>query len=142
MERIFIWYGSPGRSDAESSTDRQVQKAYKERGEEYLRLGIHGTYVAVDWDCCIADGSCIDACPVQVFQWYRIENDIPAIKMANIVSAGSGNDHSQEGRLDYSDKSDPIREHNCIYCMACVTVCPTQSIKVDQANTEIHKKYS
>jgi hypothetical protein len=62
--------------------------------------------------------------------------------MANIVSAGSGNDHSQEGRLDYSDKSDSVREHNYIYCMACVTVYPTQSIKFDEANTEIHKKYS
>ena len=38
--------------------------------------------------------------------------------MANIVSAWSGNDHSQEGQLDCSDKSDPMREHNYIYCVA------------------------
>lgn len=96
----------------------------------------------MDWDCCIADGSCIAACPVQVFQWYRTENDLPAIKMANIVSAGSGNDQSQEGQLDYSDKSDMMREHNCINCMACVTLFPTQFLKVDETNTQIHKKYS
>ncbi|HEU5172868.1 MAG TPA: hypothetical protein VFT83_04995 [Nitrososphaeraceae archaeon] len=63
----------PGGSDAESSTDQQVQKAYKERAEEYLPIGIHVTYVAVDCDCCIADDSCIAACPLKVFQWYRRE---------------------------------------------------------------------
>jgi NAD-dependent dihydropyrimidine dehydrogenase PreA subunit len=30
-------------------------------------LWVHGTYVGVDWDSCIADGSCIEVCPVQVF---------------------------------------------------------------------------
>jgi NAD-dependent dihydropyrimidine dehydrogenase PreA subunit len=67
----LVW--GPGGSDAELPTDQQVQKAYKERGEEYLPIRIHVTYVAVDWDCCIADDSCIAACPVQVFQWYRTE---------------------------------------------------------------------
>ena len=65
--------------------------------------------VAVDWDSCVADGACIEACPVQVFQWYRTE------------------------------KADPIREHDCIWCMACVSVCPPQAIKVDQSNVEKHE---
>ena len=39
--------------------------------------------------------------------------------MANATSAGSGQDHERDGRLDYTDKSDPIREHDCIWCMAC-----------------------
>jgi NAD-dependent dihydropyrimidine dehydrogenase PreA subunit len=43
------------------------------------------------------------------------------------------------GRKDYTDKSDPVREHDCIWCMACVTVCPTQAIKVDETNLEVHK---
>ena len=30
--------------------------------------GIHGTHVAVDFDICIGDGSCIDVCPVEVFE--------------------------------------------------------------------------
>jgi ferredoxin len=38
-----------------------------------------------------------------------------------------------------TDKSDPVKEHDCIWCMACVTVCPTQAIKVDEANLEVHK---
>jgi ferredoxin len=46
--------------------------------------------VAVDWDSCYAHGACIEACPVQVFQWYRTEQDIPAIEMANATSSGTG----------------------------------------------------
>jgi NAD-dependent dihydropyrimidine dehydrogenase PreA subunit len=61
----FIW--GPGRSDAEFSSNEQVQEAYKSRGEGYVPLGVHGTYVGVDCDSCIADGACIEACPVQVF---------------------------------------------------------------------------
>jgi len=37
-------------------------------------------------------------------------------------------------------KSDPIREHDCIWCMAWVSVCPPQAIKVDQASLEYHEK--
>ena len=63
----FVW--GPGRPDAETSTKPEVQKAYKTRGEEYIPLDVHRTMVAVDWDSCYADGACIEACPVQVFQW-------------------------------------------------------------------------
>ena len=97
----FVW--GPGRSDAETSTKPEVQEAYKARAEEYLPLGVHGTMVAVDWDSCYADGACIEACPVQVFQWYRTENDVPVIEMANATSAGTGEDHDREGRKDYTD---------------------------------------
>ena len=44
-------------------------------------LGIHGTTVAVDWDSCVAAGSCMSVCPVQTFQWFRTEKDIPADKL-------------------------------------------------------------
>jgi NAD-dependent dihydropyrimidine dehydrogenase PreA subunit len=93
----------------------------------------------VDWDSCTADGACIEACPVQLFQWYRSEPDLPAVEMTNATSAGIGENHDQERRKDYTDKSDPVKEHDCIWCMACVTVCPTQAIKVDEANLEVHK---
>ncbi len=33
------------------------------------QLGIWGTDVCVDFDICIADGACIDACPVNVYEW-------------------------------------------------------------------------
>ena len=134
----FVW--GPGRPDAETSTNVEVQEAYKGRGEAYVPLGVHGTMVAVDWDSCFADGACIEACPVQVFQWYRTEQDVPAIEMANATSEGTGENSMKDARKDYTDKSDPIREHDCIWCMACVSVCPPQAIKVDQANLEPHEK--
>ena len=133
----FVW--GPGRA-VEASEKEEVRKAYEDRGEQLVPLGVHGTMVALDWDSCIADGACIEACPVQVYQWYRTEQDVPGIEMQNATSAGTGEDHSRDGRKDFTDKSDPIREHDCIWCMACVSVCPTQAIKVDQANLEYHEK--
>ena len=133
----FVW--GPGRTDAESAQNEEVQAAYKARGEEQVPLGVSGTMVAVDWDSCVADGACIEACPVQVFQWYRTEKDVPATKAANETFEGTGSSVKEE-RKDYTDKADPIREHDCIWCMACVSVCPPQAIKVDQSNLEQHEK--
>ena len=132
----FVW--GPG-APKEALENEEVKSAYQTRGEEMAPLGVHGTMVAVDWDSGVADGACIEACPVQVFQWYRTENDVPAVQMANATSAGTGSGVKEE-RKDYTDKADPIREHDCIWCMACVSVCPPQAIKVDQANLEFHEK--
>jgi NAD-dependent dihydropyrimidine dehydrogenase PreA subunit len=43
---------------------------------------------------------------------------------------------SERRGKDYNDKSYPIREHDCIGGMECVTVCPTQAIEVDEGNLE------
>ena len=137
-EHFHIVWG-PGRADGESSTSDEVQAALKERGEPHEPLGVSGTMVAVDWDSCVADGACIEACPVQVFQWYRTEKDIPASRAVGETFEGSGQTAKDE-RADYTDKADPIREHDCIWCMACVSVCPPQAIKVDQANVEHHDR--
>ena len=59
--------------------------------------------------------------------------------MVNATSSGSGST-GKEYRLDDTDKSDPIREHECIWRMACVTVCPPTAVKVDQANLELHQR--
>lgn len=60
---------------------------------------------------------------------------------ANATSEGTGENSLRDGRKkDYTDKSDPIREHDCIWCMACVSVCPPQAIKLDQAYLEFHEK--
>ena len=48
----------------------------------------------------------------------------------------------KDERKDYTDKADPIREHDCIWCMACVSVCPPQAVKVDQSSLEFHEKES
>ena len=139
----FMW--GPGKtanadgSPVETANNQDVQNAYKSRGEEYVPLGVSGTMVAVDWDSCVADGACIESCPVQVFQWYRTEKDIPASTVVDQTFEGTGSSLKDE-RKDYTDKADPIREHDCIWCMACVSVCPPQAIKVDQSNQEYHEK--
>ena len=133
----FMW--GPGRSDAEAFSNEDVKAAYAARGEEQVPLGVSGTMVAIDWDSCIADGACIEACPVQVFQWYRTEKDMPAVDIVGETFDGSGSAVKEE-RNDYTDKADPIREHDCIWCMACVSVCPPEAVKVDQSNQEAHEK--
>lgn len=72
-------------------------------------LGIHGTAVAVDFDICVADGACIEACPVNVFEWFETP-----------------------GHPASEKKADPLRESECIFCMACETVCPPVAIKITQ----------
>ena len=125
-------------SKAEALVDEEVVAAYASRKEEQVPLGVSGTMVAVDWDSCVADGACIEACPVQVFKWYRTEKDIPAKDVVGQTFEGTGSDVKDE-RKDLTDKADPIREHDCIWCMACVSVCPPQAIMVDQSNLEAHQ---
>ena len=143
---FHIMWG-PGRttnadgSQVEALADSDVVAAYAARNEEQVPLGVSGTMVAVDWDSCIADGACIEACPVQVFQWYRTEKDIPAKDIVGQTFEGTGSNVKDE-RKDYTDKADPILEHDCIWCMACVSVCPPQAIKVDQGNVEAHENAS
>lgn len=137
-EHYHIMWG-PGREGVEAASNDEVKAAYEARGEKLVPLGVSGTMVAVDWDSCVADGACIEACPVQVFQWYRTEKDIPASEVVGKSFDGSGSTEKDQ-RKDYTDKADPIREHDCIWCMACVSVCPPQAIKVDQSNQEHHDK--
>ncbi len=136
-EHYHVMWG-PGKEDEAANND-EVKAAYAARKEEIVPLGVSGTMVAVDWDSCVADGACIEACPVQVFQWYRTEKDIPAKDVVGQTFEGTGSTEKDQ-RTDYTDKADPIREHDCIWCMACVSVCPPQAIKVDQANQEHHDK--
>jgi len=132
----WVW---PSQGLVEASKNKDVLADYKKHGEKMEKIGVSGTMVAVDWDSCVADGACIEACPVQVFQWYRTEKDIPAVKAINETFDGSGKTEKEE-RFDLTDNADPIREHDCIWCMACVSVCPPQAVLVDQGNQEWHEK--
>lgn len=76
------------------------------------QLGIWGTQVTVDYDICIADGACIEACPVNVYEWL----DTP-------------------GHPAAEKKTFMAREKDCIFCMACENVCPPQCIKIFQKGT-------
>ena len=72
-EEVYCWPGASradavrgkGRTDGEAFSNDDVKAAYEAHGEEQVPLGIHGTTVAVDWDSCVAAGSCISVCPVQ-----------------------------------------------------------------------------
>ena len=125
----------------EASKDEKVLADYKKHKEKMVKLGISGTMVANDWDSCVADGACIEACPVQIFQWYRTDKDISGIDAVKDTTPWKGvGTTEKEARLDFTDKADPIREHDCIWCMACVSVWPPQAVLVDQGNQEWHEK--
>lgn len=96
-------------------------------GKSYpTKLGIHGKWVGVDFDSCIADGICMDVCPVNVFEW-----------LLNPGKAGTDQDLIISDKPDLyekyrTDKSDPIREKDCIFCNACEASCPVLAIKITQ----------
>ena len=87
-------------------------------------LGVHGTHVAVDWETCIADGACMDVCPVDVFEWYLAPGQKGAGKDKILPPGG------EEWSFLRTDKCDPIRESDCIDCMACETACPVLAVKI------------
>ncbi len=89
------------------------------------KLGIHGTAVGVDFEACIADGVCMDVCPVNVFEWL--------LNPGNVGTGRDLNPLSPEQYAQYrTDKSEPIREPDCIFCLACEAGCPTKAIKITQ----------
>jgi len=75
------------------------------------------------------------------FNGIELRHDVPAKDAHEQTWEGTGSSVKEE-RKDYTDKADPIREHDCIWCMACVSVCPPQAIKVDQSSLEFHEKAS
>ncbi|MGI0037620.1 MAG: 4Fe-4S dicluster domain-containing protein [Nitrososphaera sp.] len=71
------------------------------------QLGIWGDFVCVDFDICVADGACIEACPVNVYEWLETPGHPASDKKAFM-----------------------IREKDCIFCIACENVCPPQAVKI------------
>jgi NAD-dependent dihydropyrimidine dehydrogenase PreA subunit len=62
--------------------------------------------IEVDWNKCRGDGICTELCPMNVFELQSLPE------------------------YEDSKKSVPVRERNCIKCMACVSSCPTKAIDV------------
>src|SRR5215208_2509705 len=71
------------------------------------QLGIWGQEVCIDFDICVADGACIEACPVNVYEWLETPGHPASDKKAFM-----------------------IREKDCIFCMACENVFPPQAVKI------------
>jgi NAD-dependent dihydropyrimidine dehydrogenase PreA subunit len=82
-------------------------KTWGRVGSDNKVMGVWGEFVSVDFDICVADGACIDACPVAVFEFF----DFP------------GNAASTKKPLQ-------INEPDCIFCIACENVCPPVAIKI------------
>ncbi len=71
------------------------------------KLGIRGTYAAVDWDACTGCGTCIKACPMKLYEWKETPG------------------HPTSERKPF-----PIRELDCVQCYTCESECPVQAIRV------------
>jgi protein-S-isoprenylcysteine O-methyltransferase Ste14/NAD-dependent dihydropyrimidine dehydrogenase PreA subunit len=71
------------------------------------KLGIYGTYVAVDWDLCTGCGECINVCPTQVYEWMETPG------------------HPTSERKPF-----PKKELDCVHCYICESECPAQAIRV------------
>jgi NAD-dependent dihydropyrimidine dehydrogenase PreA subunit len=99
----------PASSPYTVAANKNVIKTWGRQGTDNGVMGVWGEFVSVDFDICIADGACIDACPVGVYEWF----DTP------------GNPASEKKPL-------MAREPDCIFCLACEGVCPPQAIKIFQ----------
>lgn len=104
--------------DAESG--KHIEHSVRREKKEENKLGIHGTEVAIDFDLCISDGICLQVCPVNVFDWVSIKSG----------EFKGMNDLKPEKESEW--KADPHREKDCIFCMACQSVCPVQAVLITQ----------
>jgi NAD-dependent dihydropyrimidine dehydrogenase PreA subunit len=105
---IDVDYKSKMGQSAPFATPGNYQiKTWGRVGADNGIMGVWGEFVSVDYDICIADGGCIDACPVNVYEWFDTPGN-PASKKKPLMA----------------------REPDCIFCLACEGVCPPQAIKI------------
>ena len=107
---IDVEYKSKMRATAAYSASGYSIKTWGRLGSDNKQMGVWGEFVSVDYDICIADGACIEACPVAVYEWF----DTP------------GNVASEKKPL-------MSKEPDCIFCLACEGVCPPSAIKIFEA---------
>ncbi|UCE11474.1 MAG: 4Fe-4S dicluster domain-containing protein [Candidatus Thorarchaeota archaeon] len=67
---------------------------------------IHGELVAVHIESCVGCMKCVDACPTIVFTKWVSDLETEVV--------------------------DPSGERDCIFCMVCELVCPTEAILVSR----------
>ena len=104
---IDVEYKSKLKASAGYDAAGYTIKTWGRKGKNNGIMGVWGEFVSVDYDICIADGGCIEACPVGVYEWF----DSP------------GNPASDQKPL-------MSKEPDCIFCLACEGVCPPQAIKI------------
>ena len=107
---IDVDYKSKMRATAPYAASGYSIKTWGRRGADNKQMGVWGEFVSVDYDICIADGACIEACPVGVYEWF----DTP-------------------GNVASDKKPLMSKEPDCIFCLACEGVCPPSAIKIFEA---------
>jgi len=104
---IDVDYKSKMKTTAAYNASGYSVKTWGRRGGDNKQMGVWGEFVSVDYDICIADGACIEACPVGVYEWF----DTP-------------------GNVASDKKPLMSKEPDCIFCLACEGVCPPSAIKI------------
>jgi len=104
---IDVEYKSSMSPSASYAVEGYTIKTWGRVGADNGVMGVWGEFVSVDFDICIADGACIEACPTDVYAWF----DSP------------GSPSSERKPL-------MLREPDCIFCLACEGVCPPKAIKI------------
>lgn len=104
---IDVEYKSKISTSSPYSAGDHTIKTWGRKGTDNKVMGVWGEFVSVDYDICVADGACIDACPVGVYEFF----DTP------------GNAASDKKPL-------MSKEPDCIFCLACEGVCPPKAIKI------------
>ena len=105
---IDIEYKSKIKPSAPFATEEgHTIKTWGRKGTGNSIMGIWGEFVSVDYDICVADGACIEACPVGVYEWFNTPGN-PASDKKPLMS----------------------KEPDCIFCLACEGVCPPKAIKI------------
>jgi NAD-dependent dihydropyrimidine dehydrogenase PreA subunit len=107
---IDVEYKSKMKATAAYNASGYSVKTWGRRGGDNKQMGVWGEFVSVDYDICIADGACIEACPVGVYEWF----DTP-------------------GNVASDKKPLMSKEPDCIFCLACEGVCPPSAIKIFEA---------
>ena len=67
--------------------------------------------VVVDWNRCSGLGTCVDVCPVAVFELHEIKAHPETLKAV------------------------PVKMDECIFCMKCVSICIEHAITVKKTST-------
>lgn len=104
---IDVEFKSKLKQSAAYSAPEYTIKTWGRKGTSNAIMGVWGEFVSVDYDICVADGACIEACPVSVYEWFETPGN-PASEKKPLMS----------------------KEPDCIFCLACEGVCPPQAIKI------------
>ena len=93
---IDVEYKSKMKPSASYAAPEHTIKTWGRKGTSNGIMGVWGEFVSVDYDICVADGGCIEACPVNVYEWFDTHQEILHQRRKPLMS----------------------KEPDCIFCLA------------------------